>query len=70
MAVAHPPLVDRESEMNTAAQPGAGSPQALPVSRKTINPILVTFFVVMAVFPFVVQYLPAPVREYLGSLFR
>jgi hypothetical protein len=56
--------------MNTAAQPGAGSPQALPVSRKTINPILVTFFVVMAVFPFVVQYLPAPVRQYLGSLFR
>jgi hypothetical protein len=65
MAVAHPPLVKREREMISAPQ------NVVAVdSKKPINPVLVAFLIAMAIFPFIVGYLPAPMREYLGALFR
>jgi len=69
MAVAHPPL-KQEREMLSAPQ--SVMPQNLVAvdSKKAVNPILVALLIAMAIFPFIVGYLPAPMREYLGALFR
>ena len=73
MAAAPSPLnVEQEKNMLSARQataPIADTPTA-PAEKRALNPVLIVMLVALAVYPFTVGFLPAPVREYLGSLFR
>jgi hypothetical protein len=70
MATAPTPLhVEQESDMSTARQVSISASDAA-AEQSTVNPLLVVMLVALAVYPFVVGYLPEPVRQYLGALFR
>lgn len=66
MAIAHPPVVDREREMLSTHNNAA----AVVQDKRNVSPVLIGLLIVMAVFPFVVEFLPSAVREYIGLLFR
>ena len=41
-----------------------------PEKKTSVNPLLVVVFVSLAVFPFIVRFLPLGFRQYLEVLFR
>jgi hypothetical protein len=71
MATAQTPLhVEQESDMSTARQVVSISASDAAAEQSAINPLLVVMLIALAVYPFVVGYLPESVRQYLGALFR
>jgi hypothetical protein len=69
MAAAHSPLpVEQESEMSDARRMHPCPP--IEMGKNTINPALVVILVAMAIFPFVVGFLPAPIVQHLDVLFH
>lgn len=67
MAVAHPPLPQEQVEK---AMPNSHPTTMATPEKRHISTLLAVMLGVMAVFPFVVQYLPNGLRQYLELLFR
>ena len=71
MATAPTPLraIQQEREMLNARHAVIAKPSEL-AGKRTMSPVLIAMLVALAIYPFVVGFLPVLVRQYLGSLFR
>lgn len=65
MATAQAPLPVKQENNMLQTSPAIGHSD-----RQAMNLTLIVMLIVLAAYPFVVQFLPEPVRQYLGSLLR